>query len=342
MSSKHEPDIYFECNQCGANNEVKIITNGHYSGDISIRCQGCSRDLTNEEGNELYLICNLGCRSVISYGYTASVIDHFRQVHTAYCEPAINHIGCDKDCNLALDPELQAHDDEVNDTEDPTTVNSKEKEVMDLAMEPDVAGREKLNCKQCGERFNQKTNLEKHMSSIHEDDVYFRCNKCGTDNMDKIVTNGHIKSNIRCQNCYTDLTNKEEVIIVCNLGCIDVIFHGYTASLTDHLRQVHTAYCEPAFDHIGCDKDCKLALDLVKQAQDDEVNGTEDPTTVNSKEKEVLNLTMEPDVAIPATVNTEEYRQARKLWTLERQKSTEEEQKIASCDYDSKTKKKVF
>ena len=36
----------------------------------------------------------------------------------------------------------------------------------------------------------------------------------------------------------------------------------------------------------------------------------------------------------------EEYRQARKLWTLVRQESTEEELKTASCDYDSETGKR--
>ena len=62
----------------------------------------------------------------------------------------------------------QAHDYEAEDTGDQTTVNTNEKEVKDLALEPDVADKRKLDYKcpmtYCGEQFNQKTDLEKHMS----------------------------------------------------------------------------------------------------------------------------------------------------------------------------------
>ena len=114
--------------------------------------------------------------------------------------------------NMITEIMKQAHEYGADDTGDPTTVNSNEKEVKDPALEPEVADGESIDCKQYGKRFNQKAGLEKHMSSMHEADISFECTKCGAYNKDKIVTNGHIKSSIRCQTCRTDLTNEDKFI----------------------------------------------------------------------------------------------------------------------------------
>ena len=96
--------------------------------------------------------------------------------------------------NIATEIMKQAHDYGADDTGDPTTVNSNEKEVKDPALEPEVADGERLDCEQSGERYNQKADLETHMSSMHKDDMSFKCIECGADNKDIEVTNGHIQS----------------------------------------------------------------------------------------------------------------------------------------------------
>ena len=165
MSSIHEADISFKCIECGADNKDIKYTNGHVIS--SFRCQTCRTDLTNEKSEDLYIFCLLGCESVISYGHTASVINHFRQVHTSYCEPVFDHVGYNKTCKLALDHMRQAHSNEANNLDDPTTVNTNEKKVKDPALEPDAAGRKSLDCELCDKRFHQRTKLEKHRSSFH-------------------------------------------------------------------------------------------------------------------------------------------------------------------------------
>ena len=63
------------------------------------------------------------------------MINHFKQVHTSHCEPTCDHVGCDESSKLAVDHMKQAHNDEADDSDDPTTVNTNEKEVKDSTIE---------------------------------------------------------------------------------------------------------------------------------------------------------------------------------------------------------------
>ena len=76
----------------------------------------------------------------------------------------------------------------ADSADDATTVNTNEKKVEDPALEPEVAGKESLDCKQCGERFNQKADLKNHMSSTHKANISFEDTKGGADSANDATT----------------------------------------------------------------------------------------------------------------------------------------------------------
>ena len=47
--------------------------------------------------------CPRGCGKIISSGHTAPVIEHFRQVHTSFCDPTYAHVGYDENGKPAAD-----------------------------------------------------------------------------------------------------------------------------------------------------------------------------------------------------------------------------------------------
>ena len=124
--------------------------------------------------------------------------------------------------NMIMEIMKQAHDNEAYDTDDPTTVDTNKKEVKDPALEPEVADGERLDCEHCGEQYNQKADVEKHMSSMHEADISFECIKCGAYNKDKIVTNGHVKSQALAVRSVAQILQKRQVRIYTFFALLDV------------------------------------------------------------------------------------------------------------------------
>ena len=172
----------------------------------SVSCQACRTNLTKEARNDLYMFCYLGCGRDLNFALITSVADHLRQVHTAYCEPVSDHIGCDENCNLALNAGKQAHDDKANDTDDATTGNTDAKKVKDPALEPQVAGRKRLNCELCDKQFHQRTELEKHMSSLHGENTMSKpvaCEYCGKRFRKKTDLKKHVSAthDFSCECC---------------------------------------------------------------------------------------------------------------------------------------------
>ena len=131
---KGKEEMCFRCQTC------RTDTTKLKSEDLEIFCgHGCYstssyEDLASvinrlrqvhKEEEDLYVTCLIGnclgedcpphclpgCGGIISSGYTAPVVEHFRQIHTSFCDPTYAHVGYDENGKPAIDHKEQAHSD---------------------------------------------------------------------------------------------------------------------------------------------------------------------------------------------------------------------------------------